>query len=355
ADFNNLKSNTPFPPLPYSAPPTPPEASLVYYDGYAASINIPALKTMKTQYPHIKVIISVGGWTLSWTFSKIAADSTLRATFVKSAVDFVISNGFDGVDIDWEFVGKQGIGYNIVDPINDGPNFVQLVSDMRAYMNTASPNKHLLITSAIGTNPVVLKNYNGAAPFLDYALLMTYDYSGPWANIGGHLSCLYYNPISGMDPQFNADSAVKNIEAVGFPTSKICVGCPMYGRGWTKITPTDPTQPLFGTATGGSATSLSPEDSEAGLSSWRDIVNVVGTNGYVRYYDSVAKAVYCYNTNTGETWSYEDPVSATDKANYVTNNNLAGMLFWELSDDTRNGSNNILSTVNSVFVNAGKQ
>src|SRR3990170_6540767 len=166
ADYNLLASKMSFPPKPYTAPPTVPEGALVSQDSYAQSINLPALKTMKSQYPHIKVLISVGGWTMSWTFSKVAKDATLRKNFITSSVDFIVSNGFDGIDIDWEFLGKQGIGYNYVDSVNDGPNFITLVKEMRAYMDTKSPNKHLQITAAIGTSPDVIVNYKGSEPYL---------------------------------------------------------------------------------------------------------------------------------------------------------------------------------------------
>ena len=123
-DFNIFKKNNSSLILPYYPPPGKPEGSLIAHDEYANKINITKLKTLKKTNPNIKILISIGGWTLSWTFSKIMKDKTLRTNLISSSVDFIIKNGFDGIDIDWEFVGKQGIGFNYVDEKNDGPNFV---------------------------------------------------------------------------------------------------------------------------------------------------------------------------------------------------------------------------------------
>jgi chitinase len=68
-----------------------------------------------------------------------------------------------------------------------------------------------------------------------------------------------------------------------------------------------------------------------------------------RYYDSVAHAVYVHNTATGETWTYDDPGTIAEKADYVINNNLGGMMFWQLSDDTRDGVKNLLSAAVTVL------
>ena len=76
-DFNTLSSNYPFPPKPYYNPPTIPEGKITYHDEYAATQNISKLKTLKSMYPSIKILISIGGWTLSWTLSKVVADPVL--------------------------------------------------------------------------------------------------------------------------------------------------------------------------------------------------------------------------------------------------------------------------------------
>lgn len=350
-DYNILARNYPYPPKPYY--PGIAEGTLVFHDEYAGKINIEKLKQLKVKYPHLKVLISIGGWSLSWTLSKITANATLRSNLVKSAAKFIVNEGFDGLDIDWEYPGKQGIGFNYVDEINDTANLIKLLTELRAEMDSLSPAKHLLLTAAVGTSPDVIKNYIGTDAYLDYVLLMTYDYAGAWGD-GGHLTALYDHPGKTENSQFNAHAAVINVTKIGYSPSKIVLGSPMYGRGWAKISPYDTLEPIFGKNVSGPAISYSGSAGEPGLASWRHLINVVNRNGLIKYQDQIAKAIYLHNSSTGETWSYEDDSTVKYKAQYVVDNKLAGMMFWELSDDTRDGVQGILSSAVTIL-NLSKQ
>jgi GH18 family chitinase len=349
SDLDIFKKYSSYPPLPYYPPPQKPEGSLVTHDEYANQINIQKLITLKQKYPHIKLIMSVGGWTLSWTFSKVVKDPKLRKNLVDSCIDFCIKNNFDGIDIDWEYVGKQGIGYNYVDTVNDTPNFILFLKELREQMNIRSPIKYLEITAATGCDPVVINNYKGTEPYLDYMLLMTYDFSGAWDTFAGNFAGLYYDPKSKMNPEFNIHSSVENAKKIGYPSNKICVGIPMYGRGWNKVDIENPNAGIYGPATG-AANSLSGSAGEPGLSSWKDMRDVFkNTTTWSNNINNTAVSAWTYNKNTKETWSYETPETARIKAQYVVDNNLGGCLFWELSDDTRDGKENILTEVVNIF------
>jgi chitinase len=337
-DYTILKDGYPFPPNPYN--PSTPEATLIHHDGYEGPNNMAKLKQLKLQYPHLKVLVSIGGWTLSWTLSKIAANDTLRQRLVQTAVKFIVDNGLDGLDVDWEYPGKKGEPYNYVDPINDKTNLLRLLGDLRAEMNAKSAKK-LELTCAVGCDPLVIKNYKGAAPYLDYILLMTYDFAGDWGD-GGHQTAIYNNPAGTDDPQWNVHAAVNNVILAGFSKTQICVGSPMYGRGWAKIVPTDVKLPIYGKSVSGPGVSYSGTAGEPGLSSYRHLIDAVGKNGLTRYYDPIAKAVYAHNLTTGETWTYEDEQTLGDRVKYILDNDLGGIMFWELSDDTRDGTRNLL-------------
>ena len=343
-DYDIFKRNNSFPPLPYYPPPKKAEGVLTTHDEYANQINIGKLKTLKIQNPNIKILISIGGWTLSWTFSKIMKDKTLRQNLIKSSVDFIINNGFDGIDIDWEFVGKQGIGFNYVDVKNDGPNFVIFLQELRNEMNIRSPNKYLEITAATGCDPVVINNYKGTEPYMDYLLLMTYDFSGSWDNYAGNLSGLYYDPNSKMDPSFNVHSSVENAKKIGYKPEKICIGVPIYGRGWSNVQPIDISKGIYGPCSG-TAKSLSGINGEPGMSSWKDMRDIFKNPEWISGINQISFSAYAYNKNTKEGWTYENTETVKHKAKYVIDNNLGGCLLWELSDDTRDNKENILNTL----------
>ncbi len=351
-DYNLLASNWAFPPKPYTAPPTVPEGALVFQDGYANPLNMGNLETLKANYPNVKVLISVGGWSMSWIFSKIFANPTTRTTFVNSAVEFVISHGFDGIDIDWEYPGIQGIGFNYVDSVNDPTNLALTLQQLRSQFQSQDPSKTYELTVSMGTNPAVISNYQTVVPYVDYIMAMCYDYAGTWGN-GGHLAGLYFSPESGMDPEFNVDSAITNILAIGVPPNKIIMGCPLYGRGWATIVPTYPNLPLFGTSTAGAANTYSGAAGQPGLSDWKDLSKVISTNGLISYYDPVAHASFIHNNTTGETWSYDDQSSIAEKTNYLLKKNLGGIGVWELSEDCRTPANNLLAVAVTILNSAG--
>ncbi|MGV2470446.1 glycosyl hydrolase family 18 protein, partial [Bacillus subtilis] len=64
-------------------------------DKYARCGNFGELKRLKAKYPHLKTIISVGGWTWSNRFSDMAADEKTRKVFAESTVAFLRAYGFD--------------------------------------------------------------------------------------------------------------------------------------------------------------------------------------------------------------------------------------------------------------------
>jgi chitinase len=67
------------------------------------------LAVLKKQHPHLKTLISVGGWTFSGQFSDAALSAASRARFARSCLDFIKTYQFDGVDLDWEYPGGGGM------------------------------------------------------------------------------------------------------------------------------------------------------------------------------------------------------------------------------------------------------
>ncbi len=70
--------------------------------------NFGNLMALKKAYPDLKILPSIGGWTLSDPFF-FFGDKTKRDTFVASVKEYLQTwKFFDGVDIDWEFPGAWG-------------------------------------------------------------------------------------------------------------------------------------------------------------------------------------------------------------------------------------------------------
>ena len=70
------------------------------------------------------------------------------------------------------------------------------------------------------------------------------------------------------------------------------------------------------------------------LQEYKDIQqNYVGKNGYEYYWDDIAEVPYLYNAGKQEFISYDDARSIENKALYVMERGLGGVMIWELSCD----------------------
>lgn len=348
ADYDTLVANHRVPPNPYTAPPTLAEGTLIVHDGWAFSQHIKELQALKASHPHLKLCISVGGATLSWNMSKILANPTTRKTFVDSSIRFILRHGFDGFDLDWEYPGKKGASYNQVDVVNDAKNVALFLREMRRALNTRSPSKYIELSVASGCTPDVISQYKDCVDVIDSFNVMTYDFYGGWGD-GGHNSGLFANPANkGAFWGYDCDNSVKRALSI-FPSNKVCIGCAFYGRGWKKLVadPKNPSAPIiFGISKAGAAPSLSAgKGGEPGLSCWKELRDKVGKDGFVSHYDTISKVPYIHNPVSGETWSYDDVESIKEKTKYVMNNDLGGIMIWQLSDDVRDGQNALIDVL----------
>jgi GH18 family chitinase len=347
-DYDLLKKNYPFPPLPYYAPPKLAEGAFAIHDEYAFETQVSEFASLKKKYPHLKICVSMGGWSLSWNMSKIMKDKILRNIFITTSIDAIIKYDFDGFDLDWEFPGRQGVGYNYVDEVNDRINLEIFFKELRTELKRRIPNKYIEVSVATGCNPIVLEQYKNCAEYLDYMNLMSYDYYGSWGD-GGHNSPLYDNPLQkATDNKFNAHDSVQIILKY-FPPEKVALGIPFYGRGWSKLEkdPAKPNAPIiFGLNKGGPGVTKSVNTGgEPGLTCWKDLRDWVNKSPNIEVFDDVSKTNYCNNPSTGETWTYDNPKSVAIKSKYVNQYKLAGVMIWQLSDDVRDGRESLLDAV----------
>ncbi len=320
------------------------------------------LMALKQRYPDLKILPSVGGWTLSDPFYGFTNKAN-RDTFVASMKQFLKTWKFyDGIDIDWEFPGGDGANANLGDPLNDGAAYVALMQELRAMLNelSAQTGRTYELTSAIGSGYDKIEdvNYADAAQYMDYIFAMTYDFFGGWNNVTGHqtgLNCGSHlsagecdgtglddegNPRKG--PAYTITNAVDLLLAQGVASQQIVVGTAMYGRGWEGVYPstaTDPSNPMTSPGNGKLTGSTAQGVWEAGIIDYKGIkANMLGNadtgiNGFEAGYDEVADAAYVWNPTSGKLITYDNARSVKAKGQYVRNNNLAGLFAWEIDAD----------------------
>lgn len=293
-------------------------------EGFAKDAeNLAVLAGLRRAHPHLRILISVGGWTWSGGFSDMALTAEGRRRFVESAIAFVDRHDLDGVDVDWEYPGLAGNG-NPHRP-EDKAGFTALMAELRAALDQsgAKRGRPRLLTFAAGAFPDFLAHTEMAKvqASVDFVNLMSYDFREPVGDpLAGHHANLFTHP---SDPkQLSADRAVGDFLAAGVPAAKLVLGVPFYGRAWGEVAPRgqglyQPGKPV-----------AEKIDTKYGSLAAR-----VGRQGYERVWDDVAQAPFLWNAANRTFISYEDPESLRRKARYVCQRGLAGFMFWEYFAD----------------------
>ncbi len=306
--------------------------------------NLNQLRKLKTQFPNLKIMISVGGWDWSDKFSDVALTAESRKKFVESCVDLYIkgfvgegisaAGVFDGIDIDWEFPGVEGASKNY--RAQDTQNFTALLAEFREQLNaltTTTQKSYWLSIAAPATQEKIKKiEINKIHNYLDYISVMSYDFHGTWDNYTNFHSSLYgssANPVYSY--QTWTDSAIQTYLNGGVPVKKMVMGVAFFGRGWQGVGPTNNGlwQP---------AQAAAPGSHGDGTSSYRALKALRETDAqYENFRDDVTQGAWLYNKTAGIFWGYDDPQAIGRKMNYVLSRDLGGVMIWELSADAVQG------------------
>lgn len=292
--------------------------------------NVGAFKILKQRHPHLHVSVSLGGWTLSKWFSGCVSDVTKRAGLVRSTVEHVRRDGWDGVDVDWEYPIQGGMGHNQVDP-SDWDNYLALLREIRTALDVAFPATHKELTIAMGMSPKVV----GIAPnvelanVLDAINLMTYDYNGAWANLVAHNAPLYADPAcTACDPSFNIDWGVQHLLNQGVPPQKLVLGLAAYGRGWRGVTvPSGEDDGMYSYGSGPCDGTWDPGT----VAYWDVSDNLIGVMR--REWNDVSMVPYLVSADSSVVITYDDPQSIAIKTAYAHTKGMGGVMWWESSDD----------------------
>lgn len=288
--------------------------------------DLKVLQALKKTNPDLKILVSVGGWTWSGNFSEVALTEKSRKIFAKSCADFIKKYKLDGIDIDWEYPNQSGAG-NTHRP-EDKTNFTLLLKEVRRALNELEKQennqKHYLQTIATGAdrNYIINTELGKAQKYLDFINIMTYDFYNGWHKTTGH----HANFTASNFPEKDKNTLINAVELhlkAGVKKNKINVGIPFYGRKWEGVK-TNKNNGLF-----------QPSKSVGMIDFYRNIVPNINKNGFTRYWDKNAQAPYLWNPATKVFISYENEKSIAIKVAYLKKLDLAGVMFWEYSDDSQ--------------------
>jgi len=130
-----------------------------------------------------------------------------------------------------------------------------------------------------------------------------------------------------------------------FPANKIVVGIPAYGRSWISGSSTNNgyLQRPSNSYPKGDEEDFIDSDSKRYTSTWKykNIRKSIlqssykeTTGDWMRVWDSKSSVPFLFNKDTKQFITYDDPYSVSVKADYVLENDLAGMMMWEIEEDT---------------------
>ena len=306
----------------------------------------------KSIYANVKVLVSVGGWTRGENFHAMASTEANRQAFINSVISFLNQYSFiDGIDIDWEYPGIN----RVKDP-NDsydrgcpgGPedkqNFTTLLREIReAYNSNGMSEKLLTIAAPAGYEKIDLTEPDEYSQYLDWLNVMSYDIHGAWESTTNNHAALFADPNDPSETSpvnirdnYNTDFAMKYyLNQYNIPAEKLNAGSPFYSRGWKNVDPATGTNGLFATASGAPVGNIDDANNPGGQNSYAQMKVLESTSGYVKYRDAAAGNVpYLYNMSLGTFYTYEDPISAAARCDYVIANGFGGIIAWDISTDT---------------------
>ncbi|GAN08582.1 chitinase [Mucor ambiguus] len=334
-------------------------------DDWAVESSLPKV-VEQAHASKTKVLLSVGGWTGSKRFSPMVATASSRKKFIDWNLDFIEKYKTDGVDIDWEYPGKQAAGCNEVAD-NDADNFLLLLKELRQALDKKFPKEHKEISMAVHVQPFIksgvpMTDLKSFVPYFDHVNLMTYDINGAWATTTGPNAP--FQAEEGKGAPFSFVESIRDWKKAGVPADKITAGLAFYGRAMKAQVDMRQQRTQFQASEAGAPKGDSDDaywtdpycNKEAGglsgIWKWTNLRKegllqddmVTPGKGWERNWDQVSQTPWLFNPETKHFISYDDPESLNIKVEHAICEDLAGVMVWDIHQD--NGE--LLEVVNKI-------
>lgn len=219
--------------------------------GAEAPKNFAALAELKKAHPHLRTLISIGGWGAGG-FSDAALTEGSRKRLVDSCMALFFdryAGSFDGVDIDWEFPVGGG-PKELAHRPQDRANLTRLAQAFRVALDAhgRKARQPMLLTAALAAgrlqtdgpyDPVASYDLPALAKVFDFINLMSYDMGTGFSAVSTFNAPLHEVAADPLAPELrrwnNVAGAVQYYRQHGVPADKLVLGVPFYGRGF-KVT-----------------------------------------------------------------------------------------------------------------------
>ena len=289
-------------------------------DNEVDSLTLLNVVNQKKKYPKLKVLVSLGGWGGCKTCSDAFSTEEGRVEFAISTANIIESFKADGIDLDWEYPGISGFPGHDYKP-EDRENFTDLVVQLRKYMKEGD-----ILSFAAGASTRFFENsveWDKVMPLVDNVNLMTYDFYGSGSSKTGHHTALSSNEFQDR----SAESSIEALINLGVNPKQIFIGGAFYIKTFKNV-----------------------ENINNGLNQnaeWNRSYNQMNfedlKSNFNFYWDSLANAPYAYDSINKIFATFDDHKSIKLKSQYALENNLGGIMFWQLMNDKK--QNGLLKTM----------
>jgi chitinase len=287
-------------------------------DNARDSITIHKLVGLKKRNPELKIILSLGGWGGCETCSNVFSRADGRKEFARSVLKLNQDFKADGIDLDWEYPTIEGYPGHLYQR-GDRQNFTALVQELR----TTLGSKYEISFAAGGFQKYLEQSVEWlkVMPLVDRVNLMTYDLINGYSTETGHHTALY----SRAEQKESTDNCVQYLIKLGIPRDKLVIGAAFYGRSWENVEADN--------------NGLYKAGKFKSFVDYRRLAKEASAEkGFSYYWDDQAKAPYLYSPTEKVFVTYDDERSITLKTQYVIDQKLDGIMFWELTcDSNRDG------------------
>lgn len=288
------------------------------FDSEQQRNNIIKVMELKKQYPHLKMMVSLGGWGGCEPCSQVFSTDAGRNTFAETAANLFREYNIDGIDLDWEYPAIEGYPGHRWDS-TDKSSFTALVKILRSKMGSDK-----ILSFAAGGFESYLENsieWDEVMPHIDFVNLMTYDLVNGFSKVTGHHTLLYdYLP-----DQQSVQKCVNNLLKKGVAAEKLIVGAAFYARVWEQVAPDK-----HGLYSAGNFKRGVP------FKKFEEYF-AADSSGFAYHWDKKAKAPFQYSRSKQLFATFDDERSIAAKVKFIRKMKLGGIMFWELRDDKYEG------------------